>query len=272
MRCAAFTIDVDRDVNVPLKGRIGAASSNGEKRFSSTAEGLFRLVDLLKALGISATFFLEGETLEHIAREHDVPSLLRGHEAAAHGYEHEDLTGESTGLEPSEEWIDAVIGRSSAVVEDLTGHRPVGFRAPYQHTNPTVLRSLMGHGFVYDSSAFADLSVRSVRPFVSDFGIIEVPLASGRSPAGKKMQSYLWPLHEGKRAASDYDYLLDQYDEGLFVIADHSWHLMESLSGHRTEAEAEAELDKVREVLQQVLDRGIGFMTIETYLGTEESE
>ncbi len=237
-------------------------------RYSSTREGLELIVDMLDGLDVQGTFFMEGEAAEVLSTDIDLRELLRGHEVAAHGYAHEDLTGESTGIVPSEEWLDAIIGRSLAAIEDVTGVRPRGFRAPYQHINEQVVEVLQRRGLMYDSTLFADMS-SGLRPYRLPSGLIEVPLAQGRDATGKRMQSYLWPLHEGRRGVDDYLRLIDRHEDGLFVLADHSWHVVESLSGLREPERAEAEVDKVRDILRGMLDRGVEFMTLENYVQQE---
>lgn len=266
MRCAAFTVDVDRDVNEPRAGAVEAAYKGGSApRYSSTHEGLDLLLAMLEDLDVQATFFMEGETAEVLAQDVDLKDLLRGHEVAAHGYAHEDLTGESTGIVPSQQWLDAIIGRSLATLEDLMGSRPVGFRAPYQHINDLVAEVLRRRDFLYDSTLFAEAS-SGLRPYRLPSGLIEMPLAQGRDRRGRRMQSYLWPLHEGRRTEEDYLDLLSRHEEGLFILADHSWHVVESLTGHRTEERAREEIAKVERVLRGALDQGMEFITLEDYL------
>ncbi len=266
MRYAAFTVDVDRDVNEPRSGQLEACSRNCPiPRFTSTARGLELLVDLLNELGIRGTFFLEGEAIERWPGKRSISDLLDGHEIAAHGYAHEDLTGESTGIAPSPDWLDAIIGRSLAAIEDVMGRRPVGFRAPYQHIDGRVDAVLIKRGLLYDSTRFADLP-GDLRPYPLPGELWEIPLAQGFDPRGKRMQSYLWPLHEGKRPVADYLHILDQYGDGIMVLADHSWHIVESLTGLRTAEQANDEVGRIRQLLQGALDKEIEFMTLEDYV------
>lgn len=262
-------MDVDRDVNEPREGAVEAACRGSPvPRYSSTMEGLEIILDMLDGLGIKGTFFMEGEAAEVLSADLDLRNLLSGHEVAAHGYAHEDLTGESTGIIPSEEWLDAIVGRSLAAVEDVTGVRPRGFRAPYQHINELVEGVLQRRGLIYDSTLFAEMS-SGLRPYRLPSGLIEVPLAQGRDATGRRMQSYLWPLHEGRRKVDDYLCLIKQHQDGLFVLADHSWHVMESLSGLRASERAELEVGKVRDILQGIMDQGVEFMTLERYVQME---
>jgi peptidoglycan/xylan/chitin deacetylase (PgdA/CDA1 family) len=268
MRGAVFTVDVDRDVNEPRAGKVEAGCRGSPMpRYDSTLEGLEAIVDVLNGLDIKGTFFLEGQAAEVLAQRTDLPALLRGHEVASHGYAHEDLTGESTGVVPSEEWLDAIVGRSLAALEDVFGGRPKGFRAPYQHINELVARVLRRRDLKYDSSLFAEIG--SLRPYPLINGLLEAPLAQGWDAAGRRIQSYLWAMHEGRRLPQEYLTLMSQHDDGIMILADHSWHLAESLGGQRGVERPSRESAKVREVLQSAVDEGLEFMTLNKYLELE---
>lgn len=95
---------------------------------------------------------------------------------------------------------------------------------------------------------------------------MEIPLAQCRDGDGRRLQSYLWPMHEGRRGPEDYLRLASAHTEGLLVLADHSWHISESLGGERGGERAEREIGRVRHVLKEMLDRGIEFVTVSEYL------
>ena len=94
MRTLCFTVDLDRDVNEPVFGSVCAASKDrGEgnsPRFASAGKGTEKLVELFDELGIRATFFAEARTLHRSGAF----SLIKGHEVALHGMDHEDFSGE----------------------------------------------------------------------------------------------------------------------------------------------------------------------------------
>lgn len=262
-------MDVDRDVNEPRVGMVEAGCRGSPTpRYNSTLEGLEAIVALLNGLGIKGTFFLEGQAAEVLSRRTDLPALLRGHEVAAHGYAHEDLTGESTGVVPSEEWLDAIVGRSLAALEDIFGGRPNGFRAPYQHINELVARVLRRRGLKYDSTLFAEID--SLHPYPLMDGLLEVPLAQSRDAAGRRIQSYLWAMHEGRRRPEEYAALMSQHSDGIMVLADHSWHIAESLGGESGGERMPREIAKVKDVLQSALSEGMEFMTLNEHLETED--
>lgn len=135
-----------------------------------------RLLDLFDETGARATFFALGwvaernpKLLQEIAR--------RGHEIACHGHAHRMLGD----LGPEE--FRADLRRARSAIEDSTGMRPVGFRAPsFSITRDTAwaLGVLADEGFGYDSSIFP---VRHPRYGIPDFerGIVRLDLGDGRS-------------------------------------------------------------------------------------------
>lgn len=270
MRFAAFTVDVDRDVNLPQKGEVNAVSrevgGDASARFISSARGLRLIVETLNELGIKGTFFMEGETAERIALDVDLKELMAGHEVAGHGYGHEDLTGESSEVPLGPDEIGNVIDACTSSLEKLFGRRPVGFRAPYLHTGSVVVDVLKERGYLYDSSVIRLLEVGRIEPSRHPNGLWEVPLAQGVDDRGKKLQSYLWPLHEGKRPLADYELLFSQFKEGLLVLGDHSWHMVERLDGPVPADGVRKNVAELEAFLQAALERGIGFTTVEAYV------
>ncbi|MDW5562003.1 MAG: polysaccharide deacetylase family protein [Methanomassiliicoccus sp.] len=272
MRYAAFTVDVDRDVNEARAGNVESLCRRSTvTRYTSTRKGLQALVEMLDDLGVRGTFFWEGRAAEVLSGELKLRNLMQGHEVAAHGYEHEDLTGESTGVRLSEEWLDAIVGRSLSAVEGAFGFCPEGFRCPYQHIDDTVARVLMQRGLRYDSTRFGEVGA-GLRPYRLTSPLLEVPLAQGRDATGRRLQSYLWPMHEGRRGPDDYLHLMSLHDDGLLVLADHSWHIAESLDGECGANRMGRELAKVRRVLEGAMDRGIELVTVAEYLRSNAAD
>jgi peptidoglycan/xylan/chitin deacetylase (PgdA/CDA1 family) len=81
-------------------------------------------LDLLRARGVLATFFLLGE---QVARAPDVARAIvaDGHEVAVHGWNHRCLLLKS----PHRTYAELRAARD--IIEDTTGARPRWFRAPY---------------------------------------------------------------------------------------------------------------------------------------------
>jgi polysaccharide deacetylase family protein (PEP-CTERM system associated) len=142
------------------------------------------LLDILGERGCSATFFVLG----WVGRRY--PALVRriadeGHEVASHTDQHKLLSSL-----PREE-LTRDLACARATLEDLSGTRVLGIRAPCFSISDAVLDCLAEAGYWYDSSFFAlrgharygrlaatidpDLRVVEARP-----GLLELPMSRVR--------------------------------------------------------------------------------------------
>jgi peptidoglycan/xylan/chitin deacetylase (PgdA/CDA1 family) len=123
-----------------------------------------RILETLARHRARGIFFIVGE----LAVEH--PDLIAsigagGHELALHGWRHEhldrldpdQLTGFERGLE-----------QATRAIQDVTGRRPIGFRAPYllapRFYNPRVYEILAEHGYRWTSNRELRHVVELLRP------------------------------------------------------------------------------------------------------------
>lgn len=271
MAFAAFTVDVDRDANMPSPGKLGGISrpigGDHSPRFSSSARGLELLVDLLDEIGVKGTFFLEARTASEISKGMPIGDLLAKHEIACHGFEHEDLMGKDTGMPLARDDIYFILENANAALEQLTGRKPMGFRAPYLNVGEDVLDVIKEVGFGYDSSLTRDLSDRPVSPWRLPNKLVEVPLAIDKDVHGKRIYSYLWAMHEEKRDPGDYIRMMERAGGGFLVLATHSWHLVETfLRGRLDPDQVKRSLGSVRSVIEGALDLELEFLSIEDFL------
>ncbi|WP_227377256.1 polysaccharide deacetylase family protein [Haladaptatus halobius] len=114
------------------------------------AESVDIVRDVLRAHDVTATFFAVGEL---IRERPDLAASLadEGHEIASHGHTHTPLFD----LSPDE--FRRELAGSADAIEDATGERPVGFRAPnFSVTERTAwaFDALVDQGYWYDSSVF----------------------------------------------------------------------------------------------------------------------
>jgi polysaccharide deacetylase family protein (PEP-CTERM system associated) len=143
---AAMSIDVEDWFQVEnLKPVVPRASWDGQE--SRVVRNTNRILELLEARGARATFFVLG----WVAERH--PELIRriaaaGHEIASHGYGHDLLYT----LTPAE--FRADVDRGKKLLEDLTGQRVTGYRAPSFSITDWAVTILQELGFEYDSSVF----------------------------------------------------------------------------------------------------------------------
>ncbi len=96
-----------------------------------------RILDILKARGVKAAFFLVGKKIE------ENPGLVRrmyaeGHEIGVHTYSHPNLA------EVSDERVRLELNATQRLIEKLTGHSTVLFRPPYKaDTRPTTMEEII---------------------------------------------------------------------------------------------------------------------------------
>jgi polysaccharide deacetylase family protein (PEP-CTERM system associated) len=143
---AAMSVDVEDWFQVEnLKPVIPRETWDARER---RVEGnTMRILELLEEHQARATFFVLG----WIAERHQ--GLVRriaeaGHEIASHGYGHDLLYN----LSPSE--FRADVDRCKKILEDVTGRRIVGYRAPSFSITDWAVSILQELGFEYDSSVF----------------------------------------------------------------------------------------------------------------------
>jgi peptidoglycan/xylan/chitin deacetylase (PgdA/CDA1 family) len=268
VRAVAFTVDMDRDVNLACQGDICSISNGGmHPRFDSSARGLKLIANLLEEMGVKGTFFWEGRTAEVLSDKMDLNDLMRRHEVALHGYDHEDFAGKETGILLDRESTGAILDKGTEALDRVFGEAARGFRAPYQRVTDILLDELRARNFLYDSSDTVELVDGKVRPYRNKNGLPEIPIIWSRDGRGKKIVSYLWPYHEGKRPIADYLDLFDGFQDGLLVIATHSWHPVESYcSGLRTKEDVNREISELRTLLEHIERSGGELVRIADHL------
>jgi peptidoglycan/xylan/chitin deacetylase (PgdA/CDA1 family) len=130
--------------------------------------GVERILGLLDKYRIHSTFFTPAWTArQYSGVVHEI--ARRGHEIAAHGYLHENLSE----LDENEER--GVHEKSVNMLEEAAGKKPIGFRAPYWEWSARTLGFLRKYQFAYDSSLMSD-----DKPYLIDGGssaaIYELPV------------------------------------------------------------------------------------------------
>jgi peptidoglycan/xylan/chitin deacetylase (PgdA/CDA1 family) len=107
--------------------------------------GAQRILALLKAHGIRATWFIPGFTIESHPRACE--AVVRdGHEVAHHSWAHIPPAQQTR----AEEEADLV--RANDAVVKLTGRKARGYRSPSWDLSESTIDLLLAHGFLYDSS------------------------------------------------------------------------------------------------------------------------
>ena len=142
-----------------------------------------KVLDLLDSYQVKGTFFVLGWIAERcpgVVRD----IFKRGHEVASHGYGHQLC------FDLSREVLHEDLYRSKAIIEDITGSRVMGYRAPSFSVTEKVIDVLGELNYTYDSS-YNDFSLNKrygtavdlfrVLPqnrLVARNGIVEIPLSN----------------------------------------------------------------------------------------------
>lgn len=145
----AFTIDVEDYFQVTAFER-HVRRDEWDRYPVRVADNTLKILDMLDEYEVKATFFVLGWVAERS------PKLVReigrrGHEIACHGYGHELVYR----IGPDRFRSDIATARN--ILEDISGERVLGYRAPsYSITNESLwaLDILLEEGFIYDSSIF----------------------------------------------------------------------------------------------------------------------
>ncbi|WP_053226457.1 polysaccharide deacetylase family protein [Solirubrobacter soli] len=185
MTSLAITVDVDGEAGLPDGGRAYAdrLSSRSERTYG-VLRGLPRILGLLDAYGVVATFYVPGLTaLRHPEAIHAIAS--GGHELGHHGHTHR----RPDTLSPAEQREEIL--RGVAALSNLAA-RPRGYRAPGWELTPVTVALLAEHGFEYDSSLMGDDRPYTAGPLVElpvHWSLDDAPYFEA-SPAG----SGLWDV------------------------------------------------------------------------------
>lgn len=180
----AMSIDVEDYFHVSVFDGIVPRSAWAQME-SRVVGNTTRLLDIFDEFATRSTFFVLG----WVAERH--PELVRaiasrGHEIASHGYAHR-LVYDQT---PSA--FRADVRRAKRLLEDASGHRVLGYRAPSYSITPRSLWALdvlLEEGYEYDSSIFPirhdryGIPVSGRRPYAIERSagtLIEVPGSTTR--------------------------------------------------------------------------------------------
>jgi peptidoglycan-N-acetylglucosamine deacetylase len=195
--------------------------------------GIPRILELLAAYDLPATFFVPGHTAESFP--HRVEEILEAdHEVAHHGYGHQDPSSQSPEKERQ------TLEQGIRILERFLGHAPHGYRSPSWDYSDITLDLLVEYDFFYDSSLFAD-DFHPYHPRLGDRVEVEEALQKGQ-------ETTLWefpvdfvlddwphftfnfePLRVGLAAASkvleiwtgELDYMIAHETRGLFTLTMH---------------------------------------------------
>ena len=206
-RCAAcVTFDIDSESLIHLEH-----PSDGYLRYGGLSMlqygpvvGVPRILDTYRNLGIKQTFFIPAWCIERFPDA--VKAIVEdGHEVAQHGYLHENP------LEASHEENLYWLKRCIKIIENATGQRPRGYRAPLYNFNGDLAEMIIDEGFTYDASLQGDDIPYVLRTAKGD--LIEIPAHWGVDDWPQYVQSfdlnYMMPI---KAASLGMDVFREEFE------------------------------------------------------------
>ena len=218
-----LSFDVDNDTITLARSATPSIGAMSQGEYGARV-GLQRVVDLIDRHAIPASFFIPAVSLILQPDMVDVIQQSGRHEFGVHGWIHELNT------ELDAETERDLVGRATDYLEEVTGRRPVGYRAPSWNFSPNTLRVIRGFGFLYDRSLMADDRPYELLENGEATGIVELPVewilddAPLLNPRGA---SYTSPRELLQVYIDEFD---KAYEEGtMFVLTTHP-HII----GHRS--------------------------------------
>ena len=151
-RCAvAFSFDVDADsvVHINHPERVNEELHALTYMRYDPLVAVPRLVDLFNDAGVPVSYFVPGWVIERYPAAVECIAAA-DNEVAHHGYLHESPNQQTEAEERR------ALTQGIEIIEQATGRRPVGYRAPYYGISQRTLDLLIEAQFEYDSSLFAD--------------------------------------------------------------------------------------------------------------------
>ena len=147
--CLTFDMDADSLIHLDHP-------TDGFKRTSAISMlqygphvAIPRILETYKQLGIRQTFFIPAWCMQQYPKV--IEQILEGgHEIGQHGYLHENPVPQSR--EEQAGWMD----KAFAVIKNMTGQAPRGYRAPLYNFSNHTADLLAERGFTYDASLMGD--------------------------------------------------------------------------------------------------------------------
>ena len=164
-----FSFDVDNETVKGLRTGDPSVGTLSAGQYGSRV-ALPRVLGLLEAEDVPATFFFPAWSLKIAPEQADMILAPGLHEIGVHGWIHEMNTALDGETEAR------LLQQATDTIEEITGSRPVGYRAPSWNHSPNTLNIIRDMGFLYESSLFADDRPYELMQNGEPTGFIELPV------------------------------------------------------------------------------------------------
>ncbi len=164
-----FSFDVDNETVKGLRTGDPSVGTLSAGQYGSRV-ALPRVLDLLETEDVPATFFFPAWSLKIAPEQADMILASGVHEIGVHGWIHESNTALDGETEAR------LLRQATDAIEEITGTRPVGYRAPSWNHSPNTLSIIRDMGFLYESSLFADDRPYELMQNGEPTGFVELPV------------------------------------------------------------------------------------------------
>ena len=164
-----FSFDVDNETVKGLRTGDPSVGTLSAGQYGSRV-ALPRVLDLLETEDVPATFFFPAWSLKIAPEQADMILAPGAHEIGVHGWIHESNTALDGETEAR------LLRQATDAIEEITGTRPVGYRAPSWNHSPNTLSIIRDMGFLYESSLFADDRPYELMQNGEPTGFVELPV------------------------------------------------------------------------------------------------
>jgi peptidoglycan-N-acetylglucosamine deacetylase len=217
-----LSFDVDNETIAWWEGEPSISDLSRGEYGSRVA--LHRIVNLLEKYDVPATFFIPALSLHLAPKMAEEIKRLPRHEFGVHGWIHERNT------EIPEDTEREMIINAITMLTDLTGEKPVGYRAPSWNFSAATAQIIQDMNFLYESSMMSDDRPYELLVEGNPTGIIELPVewimddAPLLNPRGNRYSS---PREFLQVLKDEFDVA---YEEGtMFLLTMHPHYI-----GHRS--------------------------------------
>ena len=164
-----LSFDVDNETTQGLRTGTVSIGPLSQGQYGARV-ALPRVLRLLEEEDVPATFFFPAWSLKLAPEQADLIQAPGMHEIGVHGWIHEL----NTALDGETE--ERLLRQARDVIEEITGVRPIGYRAPSWNHSPNTLRIIREMGFVYESSLMADDRPYELLQDGEPTGLVELPV------------------------------------------------------------------------------------------------
>ena len=164
---------------------------HGWESFPSFIEILVpRVLGFLKARNLTVTFFVVGQDAA-LQKNHDLLKAIAaaGHEIGNHSFHHEPWMHLYSLVQ-----VDTEVARAEEQIENATGQRPIGFRAPGYGLSRATLSVLARKRYLYDASTLPNLLAPLARNYYFKTAKFNAEQRQQRAMLGGTLRDALRPI------------------------------------------------------------------------------